>query len=228
MKKTMKKQIGLITIGQSPRDDVVPDMVPYIGSEVEILQRGALDGLSNEEAAWFHPGPGMFHLATRLGDGSEIIVAKEKILPRMADVVDEFNKEGVSLILLLCNGEFPRFESRALIIEPQRVVDQCLAGLLNDTHRLGILVPVPEQEEWVRTNLSGLTPRITTAVASPYGDESRLEEACCRFKADTCDLIALYCMGFNRGLGQTVRNLTDIPVLVSSTMVARTIGELLE
>ena len=39
-------RIGLITIGQSPRDDFVPDMLAQIGREVEVLQAGAIDGLT--------------------------------------------------------------------------------------------------------------------------------------------------------------------------------------
>ena len=31
------KKIGLITIGQTPRDDVIPDIAPLFSSEVELL-----------------------------------------------------------------------------------------------------------------------------------------------------------------------------------------------
>ena len=38
-------KVGLITVGQSPRSDVVPDMAAILGGDVEILEAGALDGL---------------------------------------------------------------------------------------------------------------------------------------------------------------------------------------
>jgi protein AroM len=42
----MNKKIGIITIGQSPRTDVVPEMSALFGEGVEVLECGALDGLS--------------------------------------------------------------------------------------------------------------------------------------------------------------------------------------
>ena len=42
----MKRKLGVITIGQSPRDDVIPEMVEFIGKDIEVLQAGALDGLT--------------------------------------------------------------------------------------------------------------------------------------------------------------------------------------
>ena len=54
---TMKK-IGAITVGQSPRVDLIPEIQPILGDSVEIIQAGALDGLSKEEIAKFVPRPG--------------------------------------------------------------------------------------------------------------------------------------------------------------------------
>ena len=52
------KKIGLITIGQTPRDDVIPDIAPLFSSEVELLQAGALDGLTAQDIAMFAPQEG--------------------------------------------------------------------------------------------------------------------------------------------------------------------------
>ncbi len=48
-------RIGLITIGQSPRSDVVPDMAAVLGGDVEIVEAGALDGQSRERIAALGP-----------------------------------------------------------------------------------------------------------------------------------------------------------------------------
>ncbi len=42
----MSKKVRIITIGQSPRTDVVPEMTPFLGDDVEVLESGALDGLT--------------------------------------------------------------------------------------------------------------------------------------------------------------------------------------
>jgi protein AroM len=224
----MKKKIGIITIGQSPRSDVVPEMTAFFGEGVEVLERGALDGLNLEQVRAYEPDAGMTHLCTCMRDGSEVVVAKEKLLPKIQEAIDDLNREPVSLILLLCVGEFPQFRSARLVVEPQKIVDHCIAGLIGASHRLGIVIPIAEQEDWVRETFSMLTPSITVTVASPYGGQNEVPAAAAVLKEAACDLIVMYCMGFNRQLTRPIREITAKPVIVSSTIVARTIAELLE
>jgi len=222
----LKKRIAIVTIGQSPRTDVVPEMQTYLGSHVSIVERGALDGLSADEIRAFGPAEGMLPLVTRLANGTEVIVAKEKLLPRLAEVIKKLDREGMDFILLLCNGDFPDFDTRCLIVEPQRIVDRSLAALMRPHRRLGVLVPVADQEAWVRERLEPVHSRLTVATASPYKSEASLEQACEQFRAAKCDLVVLYCMGFNRKFGDRVRAICNRPVIVSNTLVARFLGEL--
>jgi protein AroM len=224
----MNKKIGIITIGQSPRTDVVPEMSAFFGKGVEVLERGALDGLSLEQVREYAPEAGMIHLCTCMRDGSEVVVAKEKLLPKIQKAIDDLNREQVALILLLCVGEFPQFRSTCLVVEPQKIVDHCIQGLIGASHRLGIVIPIAEQEDWVRETFSTLTDAVTVTVASPYAGEDDLIRAAKALKKAACDLIVMYCMGFNRQLTRPVREITAKPVIVSSAIVARTVGELLE
>lgn len=224
----MSKKIGIITIGQSPRTDVVPEMTAFFGEGIEVLERGALDGLTLEQVREYAPDASMVHLCTRMRDGSEVVVAKEKLLPRIQEAIDELNLERVALILLMCVGEFPQFRSTSLVVEPQKIVDHCVEGLIGASHRLGIVIPIPEQEAWVRETFSNLTTSITVTVASPYAEQNDLLTAAATLNEAACDLIVMYCMGFNRQLTRPIREITAKPVIVSSTIVARTVGELLE
>jgi protein AroM len=132
------------------------------------------------------------------------------------------------LILLLCVGEFPQFRSACLVVESQKIVDHCVEGLIGASHRLGIVIPIAEQEDWVCETFSKLTASITVTVASPYAGEDDLIRAATTLNETACDLIVMYCMGFNRELTRPIREITAKPVIVSSSIVARTIGELLE
>lgn len=53
------KKIGAITVGQTPRTDLIPEMEPILGESIEIIQMGGLDGLTKEEIAAFRPLPGL-------------------------------------------------------------------------------------------------------------------------------------------------------------------------
>jgi protein AroM len=222
----MDKKIGIITIGQSPRTDVVPEMTPFFGDHTEVLEVGALDGLTLAQVKAFRPEAGMTHLASRMRDGTEILIAKEKILPRIERAVNELNQKNVSLILLFCVGVFPVFPSRCLIVEPQRIVDHCVESLISEKDHLGILIPIPEQETWVRDTFVSITPRITVTDASPYSDPKSIDRAGRVLREADCDLIVMYCMGFNQQLANKIRQLTGKPVILSSSLVARVLGEL--
>ena len=66
----VKMKVGAITIGQSPRTDVVQELFPLMGEQVELIQAGALDGLTREDIQAFAPGPEDYTLISRLRDGS--------------------------------------------------------------------------------------------------------------------------------------------------------------
>src|SRR5262245_31141310 len=74
-------KVGLITVGQSPRSDVVPDMAAILGGDVEIVEAGALDGLDGERIAALAPQGDDEILVTRLSDGSPVFVGKTGMIP---------------------------------------------------------------------------------------------------------------------------------------------------
>jgi len=228
MNPKRKKILGIVTIGQSPRPDVVQDISPFIGEDVQILERGALDGLSGDRIKALSPEKGMLPLVARLADGREVILAEEKILSLMESAVVELNDREASLILLLCVGSFPAWASGSLVISPHRIVERCVDGLLDRTSRLGLVLPIPEQEEWARRTFAPITPHLTVTAVSPYSDGSRLSLAAKALVEADCDLIVMYCLGFTRAWTREIRAATGKPVLLPRTLVARTIGELLE
>ena len=66
-------KIGAITIGQSPRVDLMPDMEKIFMDSIEVIQMGGLDGLTKEEIETFTPqGPDDHVLVSRLRDGSSV------------------------------------------------------------------------------------------------------------------------------------------------------------
>ena len=83
------KKIGFITIGQSPRDDIMKDILPIIGDDIEILQKGALDNLSEEELEEIAPQSGDTVLVSSLRDGRSVSMAEEKIIVHLQRCIDE-------------------------------------------------------------------------------------------------------------------------------------------
>lgn len=82
----VKMKVGAITIGQSPRADVVQELLPLMGEQVELIQAGALDGLTREDIQAFAPGPEDYTLISRLRDGSSVMLPNDIFCPSCSSV----------------------------------------------------------------------------------------------------------------------------------------------
>lgn len=219
--------VGLVTIGQSPRADVVPDMAEIIGPGVEIREAGALDGLSRAEIAAFAPGAGDEILVTRLADASPVFVGKQRIVGRVQAKIAALEDAGATLTALLCTGAFPPIPARRPCVQPQPILLGALRGL-RWPGRLGILTPsephVPQTE--ARWRADGFDPLVVPL--SPYEEENpaALARAADALRAAHAGLVVMDCIGFRRKTRDELRAATGAPVLVANLLVARVLAEL--
>jgi protein AroM len=219
--------IGAITIGQSPRIDVTPEFEASLGIGACLIQAGALDGLSLEEALQFAPQKGDKLLVTRMRDGREVHIAERHIHRRLQDCVLKLEAAAVDMIVLFCTGEFPQLASRSLIIKPDMLMERLIPAIL-PRGRLGVLLPSPEQkasmrDKWEKT---GLEPVFDAA--SPYtGTEADFRAAARRLAAGGVDLIVLDCIGFTGKMKRIIREESGKPALLPRTLLGRVCGELL-
>ncbi len=221
-----KRALGLVTIGQSPRDDVMPQMTPFLPGDVEVRQMGALDRLAPEQILELAPGPDDYVLHTRMRDGSSVTIGRERIVSLVQACIDELEEGGANPIVLLCTGEFPELHSRRLLIEPDRLLVNVLRGL--GVRRLGVMVPLPSQIDELTEKWGELDVAVTSAAASPYAYEDEVPRAAQTLRGRELDLVVMDCMGYTRAHKQTVSRATGGPVVLSSSVVARVVGELLD
>jgi protein AroM len=218
--------VGLVTIGQSPRTDVVPDMAAILGPGVEIREAGALDGLGRAEIERLAPTGDDEILVTRLNDGASVFLGKPKIVGLVEERIAALERDGASLTALLCTGAFPRLRATRPLIQPQPVLLGVLRGL-SWPGRLGVLTPsvphVPQTE--ARWRRDGFDPIV--APLSPYEEEdaAALRRAAEAMRAGGAGLVVMDCMGFRRKTRDELRGLTGVPVLLANLLVARVIAE---
>jgi protein AroM len=226
MMSTLGSVVGLITIGQSPRADVVPEMAALIGPGVEVREAGALDGLTRPEIDRLAPTGGDEILVTRLRDGAAVFVGKEKIVGLVERRIAALEQGGATMTALLCTGAFPRLCSSRTLIQPHPVLLGTLRGL-SWPGRLGVLTPsvphVPQTE--ARWRRDGFDPVV--APLSPYEEEdaAALRRAAEAMRAGGAGLVVMDCMGFRRKTRDELRGLTGVPVLLANFLVARVIAE---
>ena len=116
-------QVGVITIGQAPRDDMTRAFAPHFdGTGVAVVQRGALDGFTAAEIATrFAPREGSATYVSKLLTGESVEIAKTAILGRMQAHVDELAAT-CDAIVIVCTGDFPMLASDTPLYFPDRLL----------------------------------------------------------------------------------------------------------
>lgn len=222
------KRVAFFTIGESPRDDVVPAMRALLGTQVQVDEYGALDALDAAARAALAPRPGAHCFATRLRNGTSITLDKEATEQRLAQVMRAADDAGYDLLLPLCTGTaLPSL--RTPVIEPQQVVDHTMAALSRHASRIGVLVPLAAQMDTLHL-AQPLSCPLHLEHASPYECDAALAlaafERAGRALAD-CDFIVMHCMGYTEAMRRQVARASGRPTLLSNHCVAQLIAQLL-
>ena len=222
----MALKIGTVTIGQTPRDDVLSDIKSLISGDIEIVEKGALDGLTLNDVKRLEPTKDDEILVTRMRDGTELTVGRDRILPRMQERISELDKEDdVALITLLCSGEFPPFQCDKPLIMPYRLLWEVLSSISIEGS-LGIMVPSPRQVKTTVAIFGGLGCKVVGVGASPYAGQEGIVRAAEALRAKV-DVVFMNCFGYNLEMKSIVREITGKPIILPRSLLARTLDDLL-
>lgn len=224
----MEKCLGVITIGQSPRDDMILEMEVHLGRKTEIVQTGALDDLSYDEIISLNQKGDDNVLITKLRDGRAVNVVESVIFSRVQDCIYRLEEENVDLILLLCTGVFSKdFVSNKPIIYPQKLLHRVVENLLGQGKTI-IVTPEEDQTKFYQEKWSKVGENIFVIHGSPYGDSKEVDKIISQLdKHEEINLIVLDCMGYNQKMKNHILKKRRIPVILAKTLVARVIGEML-
>jgi len=221
-----RRSVGLITIGQAPRVDMVPEMTEWLGP-VRTIERGALDGMTPDGIAAFYPSPDDYALITRLSDGSSATIAERHILPRIQTAITDLEAEGAETVVLLCTGEFPPFEHERPLLTAERLIVDGVRAIAAGS-RVGVICPLPEQEHLTREKWASLSDDLHVASGSPYDEDTDdLREAARRLGKIMVDYVVLDCMGYTQEMKDAVRKEAGVPVLLARSVVARLAAEVI-
>ncbi|MBN2335698.1 AroM family protein [Candidatus Bathyarchaeota archaeon] len=218
------KKIGMLTIGQSPRDDLIPGLMEILGEGYEIVQAGALDDYTLEDVKKIELKPEDYILVSRMRDGTEIKITKKHILPLMQRRLDEIESQGVRLTVVMCTGKFPQFRSKGLVVTPSEILKGVVEGALKEG-RLGVVYPTAEQKSYAEKDFGRPGVEVYADSVSPY-EPSDVEGLLTRLGKQELDLVFLNCFGFPTWLKKKVYEATGKPVIQSNVLIARVLKEL--
>jgi protein AroM len=222
-------RLGVVTIGQTPRTDLTPELARHLPG-AEIVERGALDGLSAAQIHELAPQAGEHVLTTRLRDGGSAVIGEGAVINRLPAVIQELEAD-VDAILLACTGPFPGIDHRRPLFVPDRIIAHAVGAAATAGEPVGIIAPLPEQVEDTTRKfdavLRGMSA-VHVAACSPYtGTTSELRRAGRSLAEDGARLLAMDCFGYTADMRRIVAEETGLPVIVARSIAARLAAEAL-
>jgi protein AroM len=224
-----RRTLGTLTIGQAPRPDITPIIDAHVPLQVRRIHRGVLDGLARAEIdGRYGAEPDEPVLVSRLIDGSSVQVSARKVHEGVRAKLAQLEDAGCDVILLLCTGRFHGLECRrSFLLEPDRIIPPAAAGLAGE-RQLGIIVPLASQMRSESGKWSGLAQLPIFDVSNPYEDApDTLAQAGARLKDRHAEGLLLDCIGFTEQHRRTLAEATGLPVILSNSLMAKVVGELL-
>lgn len=218
----------MITIGQSPRDDLVSEVVNLTGITAKVFECGALDELNKSEIVELAPEPGEYVLVTRLSDGTPTRLASSKIVKKVQSCIDSLVSQGVDLIVILCSGTWPKFRSPKLVVTPGEVFRGFTLGMVNKGDKLGIIIPDEGQVAIAEKKWHKDKVQLRIVVASPFGltGNDEMIRAAKSLKEFAVDLVAMDCIGYSVEKKRIVQEITGKSVVLVRSVLASIIREI--
>jgi protein AroM len=222
-----QSKIGMISIGQSPRPDILSIFTNVWGRPVDMVEIGALDGLAAAEVEQMSPSDGDDVLVVKMTDGQQFIVGRRYLIPRIEACAETLIGDHVTAMILLCTGDFRPFRYDVPFIIPQKIVDHTISALVGSGQVVGVMIPAEEQQKQMRRNLMthGIVPIF--ASASPHLGLEGIYEAAHQLKRNAPDFIVMHCFGYTQEMRDVVKDITGKPVILSNLLVAKVTEELL-
>lgn len=222
-----KAILAAITIGQSPRDDMTADLLRRLPPEISLVQYGALDGYTMEEAQRLYGCvPGEPVLVSRMRDGNQIRLCERHGEALVQACIDRAERDGAEAILLLCTGQFPALRHTVALIRPQPL-EYDTAKSLADGRKIAVMVPDPEQVEPIGSRWRAHGMDVTVVSASPYLGLAGVEAAARTLRNSGAALLCLDCMGYTLEMKRAAAQASGLSVLLPRTLAASIAAELL-
>lgn len=220
--------LGMVTIGQSPRDDVLSDMADRLPGDAHVLQRGALDDLDNAALARLTPCGSEAVLVTRLRDGTEQAIAQRLVTALLQRAIDKMLAATTApgLIAVLCTGSIDGLRSAVPLLFPGPLV-RTVAAREVAGGKLGVVVPSADQAAMAMREWQAADATVFVVAASPYAEPRQLEHAAATLARWRPDLVVLDCIGFTSAMRDIVSDMLKVPVVLPRAVLADAMSDAL-
>jgi protein AroM len=212
-------RIAVVTVGRSPRPDVLAELVGKLG-QVRCEEFATFDDVPTEVLAEHAPGPREAPFFARLGEGNYVILSVTFVEQHVARLVVRLDDLGYDLIVIAATALFAPLRARTPIVHGQRAVDAWVAALVVGDLKIGLIYPLPRQGDQLATFEH--RTQFQSAHASINGGYSEhLTEAAGGVSA--ADLIVMHSIGYTEAMAQLIVREGGKPAVTARRIIAAAI-----
>lgn len=224
---TTRERLGVLVIGQAPRNDIETELRAVLGDRIGITVVGALDGLSREAIDGLGPAGDHDALFTTLPDGADVVISKAEVTKRAQARLDHLADHGIGVTLVNCTGVFEGLVPRGHLVFPSAVLTGVVQGLL-PRGRLGVFAPLAEQEASMKDKWAHGDRQVEVLTLRPSTTGAALDAAAREMASRRPDLVVLDCMGYTQAMKVRVREVSRLRAVLAISAAARAVQELLD
>lgn len=220
----IKKQLGIIVMGQSGIKGKYDDINKILAPEAEAIITGIVDGYTYEQILEnFWPKDDESFIVSNVKDGKIIKIADTHAQKLIQEKINFLASKGITSTIVFCTAEFQDFTSKGILLQPTKVIESMLTLL--GCKKIGIMLPEKGQIQASYQQYQKYNPIIK--VASPYGSEEIITEMAKQFSNENVDLILTDCMGYNEKLADLITLHSKKNVLVPRVIVPTLLKKLI-
>lgn len=215
--------VNIITIGDGFHGGGAAEFNALLGQEAACCD--ILEGLTETALRDIGPRPGAPVFMTRSPfTGEEIALAKSSVASRLDHFLRDRAARPDELDLLWCTGRFDLQSKPNNLLFPADIVLSAVRNMLRDGV-LGVLMPLADQRAQMEAKWRGQGFEAVTAPVLPGAPVELFEDAARELVKSRPALVVMDCMIYDSFAKQRVRQIVGAPVLLSSTICARVMGE---
>ena len=219
--------LAFATIGEAPRDDLVPYLRSKLPPSLRVEEDGVLNHLGERQRQALNAHDDSLHMVTRARDGRAYKLAYDRTLPEMQKVVDGLVARGADLVVILCGADWSPVKATVPVVNPGRLFPN-LVQALGTGLKLGVIKPDEAQIPHTVQHYTsiGLDPIVTAA--SPYEADrlDRARRAATTLRDQGAELIWMTCVGMDEDMRDAVHEVLPRPTILARSVLARIIAEL--
>ena len=210
------KTIAVLSIGQTPRTDIIEDLRDKLPNGYRLTEYGLLDGMNRLEATrklGYHGDEEK--LVTRMGQDKQMIeLSGDAVMEQMQACIDRAEKDGADLMLMACTGNFPSYVCHVPLLYPG-VSQRKKAIEIAHGAEIGVIIPNAGQKEQIAHWWEDIGAHVTLLeTADPFGAIDEIVNAGFRLKAAVAAVLCMDCFGYTGAQQAAVKGATGLETVL--------------